>query len=95
MLLPIVYNAMALKEQLRGLPLFRALQGAICASAYDCLLRHPPPDPTTPDKQAGCGWHPSDLSPVASLLDRVCVFCSTEDTNGLGLRCGGCDDFDG
>ncbi|EIE18091.1 hypothetical protein COCSUDRAFT_60584 [Coccomyxa subellipsoidea C-169] len=54
-LLPIVYNAMALKEQLRGLPLFRALQGAICASAYDCLLRHPPPDPTTPDKQADPG----------------------------------------
>lgn len=51
-LLPIVYNAMALKEQLRQLPLFRALRTALRSSTYDRLLRHPPSDPTTPEKQA-------------------------------------------
>ncbi|KAK9918110.1 hypothetical protein WJX75_001378 [Coccomyxa subellipsoidea] len=51
-LLPIVYNAMALKELLRQLPLFRALQAVLRASAYDCLLRHPLPDPATPEIQA-------------------------------------------
>lgn len=50
LLLPIVYNAMAMKEELRQLPLFRALQRAMRASAYDRLLRHPPPGPPTPDK---------------------------------------------
>lgn len=54
-LLPIVYNAMALKELLRQLPLFRALQAVLRASAYDCLLRHPLPDPATPEIQARWG----------------------------------------
>ena len=49
-LLPIVYNAMALEEELRQLPLCRALQRAMRASAYDRLLRHPPPGPDTPEK---------------------------------------------
>lgn len=52
MLLPIVYNAMAMKEALRQLPLFRALQQAMRMSTYDCLLRHPPADPSTPNEQA-------------------------------------------
>ena len=44
-LLPIVYNAMAQKENLRALPLFAALRRAMRASSYDRLLRHPPSDP--------------------------------------------------
>lgn len=50
LLLPIVYNAMAMKEELRQLPLFRALQSAMRASTYDRLLRHPLPGPQTPEK---------------------------------------------
>lgn len=46
-LLPIVYNAMAGKENLRALPLFIALQQAMRASTYNKLLRHPSSDPIT------------------------------------------------
>lgn len=52
LLLPIVYNAMAMKDELRQLPLFRALQSPMRASAYDQLLRHPSSGPQTPEKPA-------------------------------------------
>jgi hypothetical protein len=44
-LLPIVYNAMALKREMRALPLFLALEAALRASSYYPLLNHPPPAP--------------------------------------------------
>ena len=47
-LLPIVYNAMAQKRNLRSLPLFIALAAAMRRSAYYQLLKHPPPDPVVP-----------------------------------------------
>ena len=50
-LLPIVYNAMAAKENLRTLPLFVALQKAMRASTYDKLLRHPSTEPITPEQR--------------------------------------------
>ncbi|CAL8465868.1 g5404 [Coccomyxa elongata] len=59
LLLPIVYNAMAVKEELRQLPLFKALQSAMRASAYARLLRHPPSGPQTPEKP------PSELAAQA------------------------------
>ena len=55
-LLPIVYNAMAAKENLRTLPLFIALQKAMRASSYDRLLRHPSKEPITPQqREPGAG----------------------------------------
>ncbi len=51
MLLPIVYNAMAAKENLRTLPLFKALTQAMRASTYDRLLRHPSTEPITPQQR--------------------------------------------
>ena len=57
-LLPIVYNAMAQRENLRSLPLFRALQRAMRASSYDPLLRHPPAEPAKPPTQPTCA-HPA------------------------------------
>ncbi|CAL5220069.1 g2020 [Coccomyxa viridis] len=55
-LLPIVYNAMAAKENLRALPLFIALQQAMRASAYDQLLRHPSTEPITlQQREPGAG----------------------------------------
>lgn len=50
-LLPIIYNAMAAKENLRALPLFTALHQAMRASTYDCLLRHPSTQPIPPQQR--------------------------------------------
>ena len=50
-LLPIVYNAMAAKDNLRTLPFFIALQQAMRASTYNWLLRHPTADPIAPEQR--------------------------------------------
>lgn len=43
-LLPIVYNAMSQKSELRTSVLFKRLHGAMKRSAYYPMLKHPPPE---------------------------------------------------
>jgi hypothetical protein len=45
-LLPIVYNAMSQKSELRTSVLFKRLHGAMKRSAYYPMLKHPPPGTT-------------------------------------------------
>ena len=67
-LLPIVYNAMAQKENLRALPLFAALQRAMRASSYECLLRHPPADAKPSGYARSMPLHSRIESPPALLV---------------------------
>jgi hypothetical protein len=64
-LLPIVMNAMAQKEPLRASPLFKALQRAMRASSYNCLLRHPASDPSTSKQTPRLGARIALSAPLA------------------------------
>ena len=52
-LLPIVYNAMASKSELRDTPLFQALEAAMRQSTYCDLLQHAQPKPEEESPVAG------------------------------------------
>jgi hypothetical protein len=62
-LLPIVYNAMALKREMRALPLFLALEAALRSSSYYPLLNHPPPAPADQGAAPRCCPRPRALTP--------------------------------